>query len=94
MRRELSRTRRDMYTKEASVRVVKWGDSLAVRLPSAVVEALELKAGDDIEISVMDARAVSIARKPSGGQFVERLRALRGRLPADWKFDRGEANVR
>ena len=28
--------------------VAKWGNSLAVRLPAAVVEALKLKEGDDI----------------------------------------------
>jgi antitoxin MazE len=34
------------------VQVAKWGNSLAIRLPAAVVEALELKAGDDIEIHI------------------------------------------
>ena len=32
------------------MRVVKWGSSLAIRLPAALVEAVQLKAGDDIEI--------------------------------------------
>ena len=36
--------------------VAKWGNSLAIRLPAAVVEALELKDGDQIEIRVADAR--------------------------------------
>ena len=30
------------------MQVAKWGNSLAIRLPSALVEALNLKAGDDI----------------------------------------------
>ena len=34
------------------MQVSKWGNSLAIRLPAAVVEALELKEGDDIEIRV------------------------------------------
>ena len=34
------------------MRVSKWGNSLAIRLPTLVVEALELKEGDDIEIHV------------------------------------------
>jgi antitoxin MazE len=76
------------------MQVAKWGNSLAVRLPAAVVEALELKEGDDIEVSVLDARAFALARKPSREQLLERLRALRGRLPPDWKFDREEANAR
>lgn len=30
------------------MQVAKWGNSLAVRLPTAVVEALDLKEGDQI----------------------------------------------
>ncbi|MGB5735348.1 MAG: AbrB/MazE/SpoVT family DNA-binding domain-containing protein [Thiohalocapsa sp.] len=32
------------------MQVSKWGNSLAVRLPAAVVEALELREGDDAGI--------------------------------------------
>jgi len=38
------------------MRIAKWGNSLAVRLPAAVVEALDLKDGDDIELTVLDER--------------------------------------
>jgi antitoxin MazE len=76
------------------MQVAKWGNSLAVRLPSTVVEALGLKEGDDIEIHVADAREFAIARKPGRKELVKRLRAFRGRLPADFKFDRDEANAR
>ncbi len=76
------------------MQVAKWGNSLAVRLPAAVVEALELQEGDEIEIHVADARQLGVARKPGRDQLLNRLRAFRGRLPADFKFDRGEANAR
>ncbi|MNC88003.1 antitoxin MazE [compost metagenome] len=76
------------------MRVAKWGNSLAVRLPATVVEALELKDGDDIEITVADARSFAISRKPGREELLERLRAFRGRLPPDFKFDRDEANAR
>ena len=79
---------------EKIVQVAKWGNSLAVRLPAAVVAALELKEGDEIEIHVADARAFAVARKPGRDELLNRLRAFRGRLPADWKFDRDEANAR
>ena len=32
------------------MQVSKWGNSLAVRLPRALVEALKLKEGDEISI--------------------------------------------
>ena len=76
------------------MQVAKWGNSLAVRLPSAVVEALELKEGDEIETHVADARAFAIARKPGREELLKRLRTFRGRLPADFKFDRDDANAR
>ena len=76
------------------MQVAKWGNSLAVRLPAAVVEALELKEGDDIEIHIADAREFVVARKPGREELLKRLRAFRGRLPADFKFDRDDANAR
>jgi antitoxin MazE len=76
------------------MQVAKWGNSLAVRLPAVVVEALGLREGDEIEIHVAGAKEFGIARKPGRGELLQRLRAFRGRLPDDFKFDRDEANAR
>ncbi|RVB78630.1 MULTISPECIES: AbrB/MazE/SpoVT family DNA-binding domain-containing protein [unclassified Mesorhizobium] len=76
------------------MRVSKWGDSLAIRLPTVVVEALELREGDEIEIHVTDAGRLGVARKAAPEELLKRLRAFHGRLPADFKFDREEANAR
>ncbi len=76
------------------MQVGKWGNSLAVRLPAAVVEALGLKEGDDIVLDVADGRELLVSRKPGRDELLERLRAFRGRLPADFTFDRDEANAR
>ncbi|MCX7361042.1 MAG: AbrB/MazE/SpoVT family DNA-binding domain-containing protein [Alphaproteobacteria bacterium] len=76
------------------MQVSKWGNSLAIRLPAAVVEALKLKEGDEVEVHIADAREFAIARKPDRAELLKRLRTFRGRLPADFKFDREEANAR
>ena len=76
------------------MRVAKWGNSLAIRLPASVVEALELKEGDDIELLVKDENVLEVASKPGREELIKRLRAFRGRLPADFKFDRDELNER
>ena len=76
------------------MQVSKWGNSLAVRLPAAVVEALDLKEGDEVEIHVQDRREFAVSRKPGREEWLARLRAFRGRLPEDFKFDRDEANAR
>jgi len=77
------------------MQVSKWGNSLAVRLPAAVVEVLNLKEGDDIDIRVAGARTLDVRRGDArDAEVLARLRAFRGRLPADFKFDRLEANER
>jgi antitoxin MazE len=79
---------------EDAMKVCKWGKSLAIRLPASVVEALGLKEGDDIAIKVAGTGAFEVERKPSRDEWLERLRRFRGTLPADFKFDRDEANAR
>jgi len=76
------------------MQVGKWGNSLAVRLPAALVEALELMEGDEVEIRILDARELAVARKPGREELLKRLRAFRGRLPEGFKFDRDDANAR
>ena len=76
------------------MKVAKWGNSLAVRLPAAMVQTLQLKDGDEIELRVEDPRRLTVARKPDIEEMLQRLRRFRGRLPADFKFDREEANER
>jgi len=76
------------------MRVAKWGNSLAVRLPQAVVEALKLKEGDQIEITIAGARTFRVARDQGRKQALARLRKYRDRLPASFKFDRDEAHAR
>jgi antitoxin MazE len=77
-----------------AMQVSRWGNSLAVRLPAAVVEALGLKEGDQIEIQVAGRKAFEVSRAPGPRELLARLRKFRGRLPASFKFDRLEANER
>ena len=47
------------------MRVSKWGNTLAIRLPASVVRALALKEGDEVEIHVVGDRAFGIDRDRS-----------------------------
>jgi antitoxin MazE len=76
------------------MQVSRWGNSLAVRLPAAVVEALDLKEGDHIEIAVAGDRRFHVERDRSREQALQRLRALQRPLPEGFRFDREEANER
>jgi len=76
------------------MQVAKWGDSLAVRLPTAVVDALELKEGDQIQIRIVGAREFEVQRDRQREDALDRLRALRRPLPPGFDFDRDDANAR
>ncbi len=76
------------------MQVAKWGNSLAVRLPKALVQALKLKVGDHVQVVAADAGKLEIARDDSRERALEAIRARRWSLPADYRFDREEANRR
>jgi antitoxin MazE len=65
---------------EENMKIDKWINSLAVHLPSSVVEALGLKEGDDTEIRAAGWRRLNVAPKPAPEDSLRRLRAFRGRL--------------
>jgi antitoxin MazE len=72
------------------MQVSKWGNSLAIRLPAAVVKALELKEGDDIEIRIAGEKAFEVSRDESRQRALENLRKLRRPFPKGFVFDRDE----
>jgi len=76
------------------MQVSKWGNSLAIRLPAAVVEALHLKDGDQIEVRIAGDREFEISRDRTKEEAVERLRRLRRPLPRGFIFDRAKAHER
>lgn len=74
--------------------VAKWGNSLAIRIPSSVVDALELKEGDEVDVRVGDDRALEIGKEDRRQKAIEKIKSFKIQLPADWKFDRDDANSR
>ena len=76
------------------MQVSRWGNSLAVRFPAGLVQALDLKEGDDIDLHLVDSRSFEVTKKPSVVELLARLHQFWGRLPADFHFDRLEANAR
>ena len=79
---------------EAAVRVSKWGNSLAVRLPKALVEKMGLRAGDEINIVDVAERTLIVQKEDRRKAALERLASRNWTLPPDYKFDRDEANER
>ena len=65
------------------LQVAKWGNSLAVRLPTECIRAAGLKEGDSVEAEV--SRAGEITLKPTQSfnkaAFLKRVRKLRAGMP-------------
>ena len=76
------------------MQVSKWGNSLAVRLPKALVEDLGLKPGDDVAVVSATPKRIAVARDERRVLAVKRMRARAWPLPDDYVFDRNEANAR
>jgi antitoxin MazE len=76
------------------MQVSKWGDSLAVRLPKALVEKMGLRVGDELDIVDVEERMLIVQKEDRRKAALERLASLNWTLPSDYKFDRDEANER
>ena len=74
------------------MRVLKWGDSLVVRLPRALVEKLRLSVGDELDIVDVVERTLTVQKEDRRKTALERLASLNWALPPDYKFDRNETH--
>jgi antitoxin MazE len=87
-------TIRDVYQEDLEMRVAKWGNSLAVRLPADLVAALNIREGDDIEIVARSGGKLEVSPDERRKRALEAMRRLAVPLPPGYKFDREEANAR
>jgi antitoxin MazE len=76
------------------MQVSKWGNSLAIRLPKALVETMGLKAGDELAVVEIADKAISVTKLERRHQALANMRARQWAAPADYRFDRDEANAR
>jgi antitoxin MazE len=76
------------------MRVSTWGNSLAVRLPRALVDELGLKPGDDLELLAAAPTRFVVAKDDRRARAVARMRARAWPLPEGYSFDRDEAHAR
>jgi antitoxin MazE len=82
------------------MQVAKWGNSLGVRLPMALVQELGISEGDELVVrpvkkkSKAAAPVIEISREPTRQELIESMRKYRGYWPLGAKFDREEANAR
>lgn len=76
------------------MKIAKWGNSLAVRFPKEIVEALDLRNGAELDMSLNDENKIELGRRLTREEAIQLMRALKRPLPPGYKFDRTEANER
>lgn len=76
------------------MKVAKWGNSMAIRIPKDVADALGLTLGDEVELEAGRVGVLRLNRQMTREEALANLRRFRGTMPADFKFDREEANAR
>ena len=76
------------------MQVSKWGNSLAVRLPKRLVEALQLAPGDELVVVEASKDKIAVEKVDRQSEFLKAMEQFRFPLPEGYKFDRDEANER
>ena len=52
------------------MQVSKWGNSLAIRFPAILVQALDLKEGEEIDLHLVGTRSFEVSKRPGGHERV------------------------
>ncbi len=77
------------------MQVSKWGNSLAVRLPKALVDKLGLKPGDELNVVSAEHGVITVeTQEDRRRRALERMAGRNWTRPAGYRFDREEANAR
>ena len=77
------------------MKVAKWGNSLAVRLPKETAEALGVSEGDDIAFDHTPDGEVKLRRTRDFAEWVEHIReTYKDRIPAGYRYKRADGQRR
>jgi antitoxin MazE len=76
------------------MRVAKWGNSLAVRIPAEVVAKLGIAPDEEVEIEVTGESSFEVRRDLRRQRAIEAIRRLAVPLPTGYKFNREEIHDR
>lgn len=72
------------------MKLAKWGNSLALRIPAEVVDKLKLTPGEKIEVKIIGENGFEVSRDLSRHQAIEALKKLRIPLPEGYVFRRSD----
>ncbi len=79
------------------LKVAKWGNSLAIRIPSKMVKAMGIKEGDVLDRDQLDLRRdYKRMSREEALKIIQKARDEfpKGLKPEDWKIDRSDPDMR
>jgi antitoxin MazE len=79
------------------LKVAKWGNSLAVRIPAKMAADLDLKEGDILTRDALALRrGLPKLTREEANETIRQMRkaAPKGLKPEDWKIDRSATSMR
>lgn len=76
------------------MKLARWGNSLAIRIPAEVAEKLKLAPGDEVQLEIVGEDGFKVSRDRRREKAIEKLRALRFVLSEDYRFNREELHER
>lgn len=76
------------------MRLAKWGNSLAVRIPAEVVDKLGLEPGENIQFTITGEGSFEVSRDRRRLAAIEQMRSMSFALPDDYALNREELNER
>jgi antitoxin MazE len=76
------------------MKIGRRGNDLAIRIPAAIVKELDLKSGEEMQITVTGEHQFEVSRDRRRLEALEAIRKLRRPLPPGYKFNREEIHER
>ena len=78
------------------MRLFKSKNKLLVEVSAELIESLNLKSGDELEIVDANSRYIAVKKtgKSAREQAINRIKKSAWQIPEDYIFDREEANSR
>lgn len=76
------------------MRVSKWGNSLAVRIPADLAQELAIKEGDEIKMLPFSGSEYLVKRQMTRQEAIDAIRKAGRPLPKGFRFNRDEIHDR
>lgn len=76
------------------MKIAKWGNSLAIRIPADVVKELGLTEGGTVDVNALSGGRLELRKDDRRAVWLTKIDALARPLPPGYRFDRDEANER